>query len=128
MSTSGVSLILILGVSVFFLFMGAVALRNPESVVANFGTTSLTREGRNEVRAVYGGFGVAVALLLLATLWFPHLKPGVLVAVSVSLGGMAAGRVISVFADGSPSFVAWLFCATELILAGGLLCALYIGT
>ena len=124
MGTSATALVLIAGASAFFLVMGIVALRRPERVVAYFGTTSLTREGWNEVRAVYGGFGVAVAMLLLATLWSPALKPGVLAAVAASLGGMAAGRFLSALLDGSPAFVAWLFCVLELLLAGVLLFAL----
>ncbi|NNL67684.1 MAG: DUF4345 family protein [Myxococcales bacterium] len=96
--------------------MGVVALLRPDQVMALFGTTQLTRDGRNEVRAVYGGFGVFVAFLLLSTLFFPVLRPGVLVTVGVALLGMAAGRMISALVDGSPGFHPWLFCAVELVL------------
>ena len=121
------ALVLISLVAAFFFVMGVVALRRPGGIVAYFGTTSLTRDGRNEVRAVYGGFGVAVAMLLLATLWFPGLRTGVLVAVAVTLGGMAAGRLLSALLDGSPGFFPLLFCGVELALASALAGALVLG-
>jgi hypothetical protein len=116
--------VLITATATFFFLMGITALWKPEQVVAYFGTTSLTRDGRNEVRAVYGGFGVAVAVLLWSTLWVPALRSGVLVAIAVSLGGMASGRFASALADGSPGLYPWLFCAVELALAAALLVAL----
>ena len=51
-----------------FLLMGLGALWRPVLVTAQFGIPSLTRDGRNEVRAVYGGFGLAMALVLLAAM------------------------------------------------------------
>lgn len=116
--------VLIAAVAAFFVTMGAVALARPERVVSYFGTSSLTRDARNEVRAVYGGFGLAVGLMLLATPWLPALRAGVLVAVSIALLGMAAGRLISVLLDGSPGLLPWLFCGFELVLSGSLLVAL----
>ena len=55
-------------VAAFFVAMGVLALVAPERILATFGTTGLTVEGRNEVRAVYGGFGVAVGVLLVAAM------------------------------------------------------------
>ena len=83
-----------------------------------FGTTALTRDGRNEVRAVYGGFGLAIGLLLLATLSLAGMRAGVFLTVGVALLGMAAGRLISSILDGSPGFFPWLFTGTELVLSG----------
>lgn len=122
MSTASIALVG--AVAAFFFAMGVVALLRPDQVVALFGTTELTRDGRNEVRAVYGGFGIAVAFLLLSTLFFPVLRPGVLVTVGVALLGMAAGRMISALVDGSPGLHPWLFCAVELVLSGALILAL----
>ena len=48
-------------VAVFFVLMGLMGLFTPERIQAPFGTTVQTVEGRNEVRAVYGGFGIAMA-------------------------------------------------------------------
>ncbi len=121
------SLVLVSAVAAFFFVMGGVALARPDQVVALFGTSALTRDGRNEVRAVYGGFGIAVALLLLATLWLPALRGGVLVAVGIALLGMAIGRLVSALLDGSPGFFPWLFCGVELALSGALILALRAG-
>ena len=121
---SHLSLVLVSVVAAFFFAMGSVALVNPQRIVAYFGTGALTRDGRNEVRAVYGGFGVAIALLLLASLWLPALWSGVLLVVCVALLGMAVGRLVSVVVDGSPGFFPWLFCGVEVVLSGALILAL----
>jgi hypothetical protein len=121
---SNLGLILVAGVAAFFFTMGALALVRPEQVVAYFGTSSLTRDGRSEVRAVYGGFGVAISLLLLATLWLSEIRAGIFVAVAAALVGMALGRLVSLVVDGSPGFFPWLFLGVELFLAGALILAL----
>lgn len=55
-----------------------------------------TPESRNEVRAVYGGFGVAVAaLLIVADDRAADFRAGVMMAIAIALLGMAAGRVFS---------------------------------
>ena len=46
--------------------MGIGAIAKPTVVTAQFGILELTPASRNEVRAVYGGFGVFMALALLA--------------------------------------------------------------
>ena len=47
-----------------FLLMGAVALVSPHSITRWVAITALPVPARNEVRAVYGGYGVAMAVLL----------------------------------------------------------------
>ena len=104
-----------------FLAMGVTALLRPASIVAYFGTRELTVDGRNEVRAVYGGFGVAVAILLLASLRWDALQAGIVATVAVALLGMAAGRLLSRVIDGAAGFYPWLFCAIELAAGMALL-------
>jgi len=108
----------VLCIAAGFAAMGLAALALPERIVAYFGTPGLTRDGRNEVRAVYGGFGLAVAALLCGAQ--APLRSGVLLAVAVALLGMAAGRLLSALLDGAPGRWPWIFMAVEL--AGG--CAL----
>ena len=84
-------------VSGLFAAMGLYALAFPHKIVDRFGVMVETGDGRNEIRAVYGGFGVAIAVLLLAPLIKPALLDGVVLAVAVALIGMAAGRVVAVF-------------------------------
>ena len=117
--------ILVSVVALFFLGMGVVALARPERVVRYFGTNELTVDGRNEVRAVYGGFGIAVAGLLVLTLTDTGLATGILATVAGSLIGMAAGRIASRLIDGATGFYPALFLIVELGLAGALLLAAF---
>jgi hypothetical protein len=116
--------LLVVAVAVFFFAMGAVALGRPEQVVRYFGTHVLSVDGRNEVRAVYGGFGIAVGALLLISLGTPTLRAGMLASVAVALLGMAGGRLASRAIDGAAGFYPWLFFGVEMALAAMLLGAL----
>jgi hypothetical protein len=98
--------------------MGLAALVKPAVIWAPFGVVPSTPESRNEVRAVYGGFGVALAVLLfVADGWAPDVRAGVLLTVAIALLGMAGGRAISAFVEpkaliGYPGFF--------MVLEGGL--------
>ncbi|MEI7970503.1 MAG: DUF4345 family protein [Betaproteobacteria bacterium] len=82
-----------------FSVMGLGALVRPVLVTAQFGILDLTPAGRNEIRAVYGGFGILVAVALLVALRQPVLRDGILFTVAAALAGMAAGRAASVAID-----------------------------
>jgi len=82
-------------VIVFFAGMGLLGLASPESITRTFGTPILTDAGRNEVRAVYGGFGIAVAAVLVVALGNPALRAGIMLTIAASLAGMAAGRLVA---------------------------------
>ena len=110
-------------VAIFFAGMGAYALAWPARVLALFGTTGLTPEGRNEVRAVYGGFGLAVAGLLCAALRGANWAPGAFLALAVALFGMAAGRLVSLAVDRSIGRFPLLLIFVEISLGGMLLLA-----
>lgn len=57
------STIVIVLAAVFFLGMGSFALASPAALIRPFGITLPIPESRAEVRAVYGGFGLAIACL-----------------------------------------------------------------
>lgn len=118
------STVLILFVSLFFAAMGVAALVKPAAILTLFGITTLPPDSRNEVRAVYGGFGIAVAALLSATLFYPALKYGALIAIAAALLGMAAGRVISALMEGQIGRYPSIFLVVECVLAAMLLNAL----
>lgn len=120
--------ILIVLVAVFFLAMGAVALVVPERVLATFGVLVTTRDGRNEVRAVYGGYGIAMAVILLVARTAPSIRAGVLVCVAVAVVGMALGRLVAAVVDGRPGFYPWFFFVVETLLAVALGTALVAGS
>jgi len=111
-------------VAAFFLGMGLVALCDPERVTSLFGTDELTIDGRNEVRAVYGGFGLAMAASLGVALATPALRAGVIACLAAALIGMAFGRVVSRVIDGSAGAHPRLFLGVELALSAMLLAAL----
>jgi hypothetical protein len=112
-------------VAVGFAAMGLAALVKPALIWAPFGVVPSTPESRNEVRAVYGGFGVAVAVLLfVADGMATDFRAGVLATIAIALLGMAGGRVISAFVEpkaliGIPGF----FMLLEAGLAAVLLTA-----
>lgn len=81
--------------AVGFALMGVGAIAAPTRVTRQFGVVSLDADGRNEVRAVYGGFGLVVAAMLCLALAAPDLRAGVCLTVGMALGGMAGGRLVS---------------------------------
>lgn len=119
--------LLIVAVAVFFGGMGMVALWRPALVLGLFGTTVTTSEGRNEVRAVYGGYGVATAVLLVGSLAMPAFRPGILLCVAVATLGMAIGRLISFVIDGRAGFYPLLFLGVEAAVFAFLLGAVLVG-
>ena len=82
-----------------FTFMGLIAVAAPERVTRQFGIPNLDIDGRNEVRAVYGGFGIAVAIALAGALFVGDWRVPAAAAVAVALGGMALGRAYSAIID-----------------------------
>lgn len=81
--------------AVIFIGMGALALVAPARLGRLVGFEASPRRGINEIRAVYGGFGVCMAALLVAVADDPTLRPGVCLTLALALFGMAGGRVVS---------------------------------
>jgi hypothetical protein len=115
--------ILIWAVAALFALMGLYALAVPALVLAPFGVTLDTADGRNEARAVYGGFGLAMAgVLAAAALDSGGVREGLLVAVGFALAGMAFGRVVSGAVERPSGFYPiWFYFLVELVGAGVLL-------
>ena len=115
---------LILAVALFFLGMGLVGLARPSGLIRPFGVTLPDPQARAEVRAVYGGFGVAIAgVLALATAHHPS-RDGILLAAAAALLGMAFGRVASGVIDTPEAFYPnGFYLVIEVVLAGAVLWA-----
>ncbi len=109
--------------ALFFLVMGIAGLLAPAFVARQFQVKDLTITGRNEVRAVYGGFGVATAGALVYAVFDTDARNGITLAVTAALFGMAAGRVFSAIVDRSIGRFALVFLLTECVLAACLLAA-----
>lgn len=107
-----------------FAAMGLSALLNPASIGGYFDVSFESVDGRNEVRAVYGGFGLAIASILLVASHMPALREGVVLCVAVALGGMAGGRLLSACFE-RPGRWPWIFCGIESAAATALLWSLH---
>jgi uncharacterized membrane protein YeaQ/YmgE (transglycosylase-associated protein family) len=79
---------------------------------------------RNEVRAVYGGFGVAIAGLLTASTFYSEVRQGVVLTVAIALFGMAAGRLLSFAIEHSEGHYPMVFLVVECVL-GSLMLYVY---
>jgi len=103
-------------VAVLFLGMGVYALIAPTHLAAPFHQVA-TPEGRSEVRAVYGGFGIAVAAMLgVATVDPGDIRRGVVVTVAAALAGMALGRIVSrAVGDRTRFYPVWFYGCIEAV-------------
>ena len=117
--------VLTLVVAAGFAAMAIGALLRPRDVLAQFGVAVDTVEGRNEVRAVYGGFGLAVAALLtVAALGDPGTAEGIVIAVAFALVGMAGGRLVGGALERPRSaYPVWAYFLIEVVAATALLMA-----
>ena len=122
--TAGVACIVIAVVGVFFLGMGIYGLVAPERLIKPFGIALDRPEARAEVRAVYGGFGVAIAGVLGYAVLHSQLRAGIALTVAVALAGMALGRVVSALCgDRTRFYPNWFYFAVEALAAAALLLA-----
>lgn len=107
--------------AVFFTGMGIFALARPAALIRPFGITLPNPESRAEVRAVYGGFGLAIAGMLALALTGHPARDGILITVAAALGGMSFGRLVSVVIDRPKAFYPnWFYFLVELVGAAGL--------
>ncbi|WP_405161638.1 DUF4345 domain-containing protein [Nocardia sp. NBC_01499] len=120
-----VSIVLIALVALFFAAMGVYGLLRPSQLTDPLGLLADRADARAEVRAVYGGFGVAIAVILgLAAADVGDLRFGACVAVAAALGGMAFGRIWSGFVESPPAFFpVWFYLVVEVIMAAMLVLA-----
>ncbi|MBB5911707.1 apolipoprotein N-acyltransferase [Nocardia transvalensis] len=109
--------VVLVAAGIFFAGMGIYALAAPAALVRPFRLTPDAAESRSEVRAVYGGFGLAVAgVLWWAASGTDDLRSGAALTVGVALAGMAAGRVISRVLDAGTAFYPiWFYCLVEVV-------------
>lgn len=109
--------------AVFFAGMGLYALAAPAALAGPFALTVTLPQARSEIRAVYGGFGLAVAgMLCWSAFGDDGLRNGAALTVGVALAGMAAGHVISRLVDTPTAFYPiWFYCLVEAVGAAVIL-------
>ncbi|MFL6089828.1 MAG: DUF4345 family protein [Aeromicrobium sp.] len=100
--------------------MGVAALVRPAVIWAPFGVAPTTPASRSEVRAVYGGFSLAVTALLVYAVEDASagVRAGILLALALSFFGMAAGRVVSALVE-PRTLLAWPGFFLVVEIAGG---------
>ena len=109
-------------IGVFFAGMGCYALAAPDAIIRPFGITLGSAAARSEVRAVYGGFGLAIAAVLgYAAVADGGVRTGILIAVGAALAGMAFGRIVAAVLDERTAFYPnWFYCLVEAVAAAAL--------
>ena len=109
-------------IGVFFAGMGVYALAAPAALIRPFGITLEQPASRSEVRAVYGGFGLAIAgVLAYAAVAGGDVRTGILITVGAALAGMAVGRVASaVLGDRTAFYPNWFYFIVEAAAAAAL--------
>lgn len=109
-------------IAVLFGGMGVYALAAPAALIRPFGVTLGSAVSRSEVRAVYGGFGLAIAAVLgYAAFREGDVQKGILITVGAALAGMALGRIVSAVVDSrTPFYPNWLYFLVEIVAAGAL--------
>ena len=107
----------VLAAALFYGVIGVAALVRPHNLLAGFGIEAGSTNSRNEIRAVYGGFPLAVAGLLLFSLARPDMSDGILLALAVSSAGMALGRIVSALVDRTLGRYPAIFILLEIVVA-----------
>lgn len=100
--------------ALLFLGLGSLFWITPELAAARFGITAAGAQGLTTIRADLGGLFLGLALLCAAA-WWSRRRPFFLAAAGV-LAAVAAGRVLSMAADGA-SATAMVALGVELTLA-----------
>ena len=108
-------LVLVL-VGVIWGAIGLWALSDPDGLAGTVDLRLRSNLGRLEIRAMYGGFSLAIGLLHLvassrAVWWMPAL-----VATGTCTVGLVSGRLFSVAVDGPSSPTALILIGSELAL------------
>jgi Domain of unknown function (DUF4345) len=108
--------------AVFFLGMGVYALAAPAALVRPFGIALGESASRSEVRAVYGGFGLAIAgVLIYAAVTDGDVRRGIVITVGVALAGMAFGRLAAAgLGDRAAFYPNWFYFLVEAVAAAAL--------
>ncbi len=104
-------------VGALFAVRGLLALSWPARFARPFGLQVFDRDGRNEVRAVYGGFSIAMAAMCGYALFHPELRVGILLTLAAALFGIAIGRMVSALVDRGAGPVSWAAMIGESAVA-----------
>jgi hypothetical protein len=74
-----------------------------------------SRSARNELTAMYGGMHAALGIFFVIAAFVPSIRLGALLAASAFLGGLVAGRIVSLVRDGLPGLLPMALLVVELM-------------
>lgn len=124
LTTSTIASVIISVTAALFVAMGLMAIYDPVYTLSFLSAGDLGADMRNEVRAVYGGFSIAMGIALFISLRRSPLGKGIVVTVAMAVGGMAAGRLISLTIEMPGTDWPIVFLAIEVVSAALLYLAL----
>jgi len=109
---------LVLLTSIVFFVYGLLCLFFPVEVLRYVVAGSVSSfSGIIDVRATYGGMQLSVAVILyILASKETTIRIG-LISVLILMSGMALGRSLGIFLDGSPNWAMYLYLTLEIIVA-----------
>lgn len=105
------------GAGLMMLVVGALHLIAPQMMMDPAGIALTTANHKHIVRAAYGGAYLGIAAIFLIGALIPRYRLPSLGAVAVLFFGFAAGRLVSISADGVPAALYLAVLAFELLFA-----------
>ena len=109
-------------ISVLYLWMGYRGLTDAAGCLALFDVREVPPAMRNEVAAIYGGFGVSFGLLLLVAIFRQsEMSRGIILSLAVLTLGLAAGRIFSFCSSFPENYYPLIFMVLEILMGGFLL-------
>jgi hypothetical protein len=96
-----------------FLALGASGLLAPVSHMAVFDVTLNGPSILAEIRANYGGMHLGMGMLFMLGTFAPSWRRAALLTLALFVGGLAAGRTLSLLVDGMPNNTVLAFIVIE---------------
>ena len=101
--------------AVLFGGFGLYAFFTPEALAAGLGAPSVSSDGLYELRGVYGGVSVGIALLCLSAVFRETMQRPALYMLLAYTGGYVLARIFALPLDGAPSFRLVGFTGFEIV-------------
>jgi len=98
-----------------FALVGLYSLIDPNAALAPLDLHFQTVNSFSQERGTAGGVTLAVGILMIASAHYRRLVLPALWMVTMVLGGLESGRLVSLFVDGVPGKVVWIYSAFEIL-------------
>jgi hypothetical protein len=98
-----------------FAASGMYCLLYPNAALSILGQHFEGANSLGQERGTAGGVSLTCGVFLIASVHYPRLTLPALWLVTLVLGGLEAGRLVSLVADGAPGTVVWIYIALEIL-------------